>query len=385
VVAPFMPDAEKLAAVREALPAVGAGIYLNTPVAGPLPAETAAAMAEIAGWEVATGRAQRDRPDDARARIDEARGAVAAVLTADIDEIVIAHGIDDAYAAAVRTVKLRDGDVVAAWDAEASARLRGVLPAGVRIAVMEQGVDLPDGVRLVACPLVSTFTGERLPVAEIARAAHERGARLVADASLAAGAVPVDRESLGADVLVVRSEAFLLGPEGLAIVAAPRDVVAASLASHPGRGSGAADTLETSGVGFHLPSVVGLGRSCGWLSMYVGLEWIHRRGVELAAAAADRLRSMPGVQLLTPPDAMATVLSFRITGWTPDAALDEIGGRVFAIAGSVPSIGAIRIGLGFFNTAAEVDRFLDAVALLAAHTPETLPPRLRLSVLGSGS
>jgi len=47
VVVTFLPDAEKLAAVREALPALGAGIYLNTGAVGPLPAETAAAMAEI--------------------------------------------------------------------------------------------------------------------------------------------------------------------------------------------------------------------------------------------------------------------------------------------------------------------------------------------------
>src|SRR5688500_5362733 len=35
VVGPSMTDAEKVAAVREALPAVGAGLYLDTPVAGP--------------------------------------------------------------------------------------------------------------------------------------------------------------------------------------------------------------------------------------------------------------------------------------------------------------------------------------------------------------
>jgi hypothetical protein len=33
------------------LPA-SAGIYLDTGTAGPLPAETAAAMAEVAGWEL---------------------------------------------------------------------------------------------------------------------------------------------------------------------------------------------------------------------------------------------------------------------------------------------------------------------------------------------
>ena len=49
VVVPFLPDPEKLAAVREAIPALGAGIYLNTGSVGPLPAETAAAMAEHGG------------------------------------------------------------------------------------------------------------------------------------------------------------------------------------------------------------------------------------------------------------------------------------------------------------------------------------------------
>ena len=41
-----MPDTEKLAAIREAIPALSAGIYLNTGSVGPLPAETAAAKAQ---------------------------------------------------------------------------------------------------------------------------------------------------------------------------------------------------------------------------------------------------------------------------------------------------------------------------------------------------
>ena len=61
VVAPFMPDPEKLAAVRAALPALAAGIYLNTGSVGPLPAETAAAMAEVEARERDVGRAH---PDD---------------------------------------------------------------------------------------------------------------------------------------------------------------------------------------------------------------------------------------------------------------------------------------------------------------------------------
>jgi len=43
VVDPSLPDPEKLAAVRSAIPSLAAGIYLNTGSVGPLPAETAAA------------------------------------------------------------------------------------------------------------------------------------------------------------------------------------------------------------------------------------------------------------------------------------------------------------------------------------------------------
>ena len=41
MVTPFLPDDEKIPAIREALPATAAGIYLNTGTAGPLPREVA--------------------------------------------------------------------------------------------------------------------------------------------------------------------------------------------------------------------------------------------------------------------------------------------------------------------------------------------------------
>src|SRR3989304_4847920 len=49
--APLHPHPEKLAAIRAALPATGAGIYLNTGTSGPLPAATVRAMRELEDWE----------------------------------------------------------------------------------------------------------------------------------------------------------------------------------------------------------------------------------------------------------------------------------------------------------------------------------------------
>jgi hypothetical protein len=42
----------------------------------------------------------------------------------------------------------------------------------------------------------------------------------------------------------------------------------------------------------------------------------------------------------------------------------------------------VRLSVGFFTTEEEIERVAAVVELLAAHTPATLPPRPRLSVLG---
>jgi selenocysteine lyase/cysteine desulfurase len=77
---------------------------------------------------------------------------------------------------------------------------------------------------------------------------------------------------------------------------------------------------------------------------------------------------------------MATLVTFRISGWPAEAALDELGARVFLIARTLPGLDALRISVGFFNSDEELERLASAVELLAAHTPETLPPR-RLTIL----
>jgi L-cysteine/cystine lyase len=374
-----MPDAEKLAAVRDGLPAVAAGIYLNTPVAGPLPAETARAMADIADWELMTGRANRDRADEISVRVDEARAGIAAIVGTDVDRVRLTHGTTEAMSRLIAEAGLGPKDRVVTIGPPGFEGLSARLPTGIERIVVEEPTD-PDAVddaelvatlarsidsrtRLVACPHVSA-TGRVLPIARIGAAAHEAGALLVVDGSQAAGAIAVSVDDLAADFYIVAGWTWLLGPEGIGGVVGRR---------------GDVDHLVPGDV--HVPSVVGLARSCGWLSMYVGLDWIQRRGVALAALAKQRLAVIPGVRLLTPGDA-ATGVTFRIAGWSAIDAIAELGARAFVLAGALMSIDAIRIGTAFFNTEDEIDRFATVVELLASHTPETLPPRRQLTVIG---
>ena len=76
---PFLPEADRLAAVREALPSTGAGIYLNTGIGRPHPGGDPSAMAEQSDRELPPRSRERDDFIELLERMDEARASVAAV------------------------------------------------------------------------------------------------------------------------------------------------------------------------------------------------------------------------------------------------------------------------------------------------------------------
>ncbi|MFL5779226.1 MAG: aminotransferase class V-fold PLP-dependent enzyme [Chloroflexota bacterium] len=388
MVLPFMAESEKLAAVREALPAVGAGIYLDGATAGPLPAETAAAMAEAEAWELRTGRVHPGAEDDAAQRAAEAQAAAAAVLTVDVDDILLTHGAAEAIAIAARAPDWRTGDRVVTSTLEhpaVLASLRALARRAVDVDVVDvgQGDDedrmlgalgaaIQPATRLVVVSHVAWANGALLPVARIAELVHARGALLAVDGAQAAGAIRVDVGAIGADFYAASGYKWLLGPSGIGVLA-------------KARGRSDDRPVIGDGSGFYRPAVLGLARSVGWLSMYVGLEWIHRRGQSLARRLADRLRSTTGVTVLTPADRMATLVAFRIAEWPAEDAADELRARTFAIVSTLSDADAIRASVGFYNTEDELDRFASAVELLAGHTPATMPARRRLEILGQES
>ncbi len=409
MVVPFSPDPERLAAVREALPSLGAGIYLNTGSVGPIPVESAAAMAAFADWELTTGRAHPDDWPEALQRMAEARAAVAAVLTTDPAAIALTHSTTDGMNAIIAAVDWRPGDRALTTGLEHAG---GV---GALYALRARGldidfVDIGDGgddartlaaveaaltarTRLVVASHVAWTTGAVLPVTALADLAHAHRALFVLDGAQSAGAIPVDFEATRADAYAISAQKWLLGPEGMGALAVRPELAVRLQPAFAGYLS--FETIDSAGNAafqpdarrfewgtFHRPSIVGMARSISWLSMYVGLDWVHARGRALARQSADRLATIPGVRVLTPVHSMATLVTFRIDGWGAAAALAELGSRAFAIARTIDDLDAIRISVGFFNAEDELERFAEAVALLARHTPESIPPRRTLTMLG---
>ena len=410
VLPPNLPDDEKVAAIRELLPATAAGIYLNTGSAGPLPAETAAAMREQQELELSAGRGHPNSFEDAKERMAEARGSLAALLATDLDAVALTHSTSDGMNAAVASLPWAAGDRVVTTRHEHPGGLGPLIALRDRLGVVIDFLDVANGEdddrtmaslatalerrpRAVVLSHVLWTTGAVLPIARIGAAARDAGAVTIVDAAQSVGAMSVHPDELGIDAMAMSAQKWLLGPEGMgglwASAAAQERVPAAGgwfgfeRFSMDGDAVWQPSARRFESTNYHRPSVTGFGRSLGWLAMSVGLPWAFERAGRMARAAHERLSAVPGVQVVTPKHAMATLVSFRIAGWSADAAYEELTARTFAIIRTVPGVDAIRISVGFWTTDEELDRFVAGVELVAGHTPETLPPRRRLAVLGA--
>ena len=300
-----MPDPERVAAVRELLPATRAAIYLNAGTCGPVPAESQRAMDEQAARELAVGRASPDLWPEAQARMDEARASVAAVMVADPADIALTHSTTDGLNAVVASLPWRPGDRVLTTNQEHPGGLGPLLALRERLGVEVERVDVGDGgdpdqvvaafeaalarpARAILASHVLWTTGAVLPVARIGVLARAAGAVSVIDGAQSAGAIPV---VLDADATVPALAGY--------ISYETFDFEAPLL--RPG-----ARRFEA--TGFHRPSVVGFARSLGWLAMSVGMPWAQQRATRLARGMADRLADIPGVTVVTARPTQGTLV-----------------------------------------------------------------------------
>jgi selenocysteine lyase/cysteine desulfurase len=209
-----------------------------------------------------------------------------------------------------------------------------------------------------------TLTFGRDDALALARPILERGLRVI-DVTDQVGVKRVDVGEVGVDAVAFACDRWLLAPEGTGALWLRGATVPAARRDLP------------------RTALIGLARSVGWLEMYVGLEWIYERTASLAQRLFDALAANAPVEVLTPRADLCAIVAFRIPNWSAELVAEELSRRVQALVRPMHDLNAIRASVGWFNTEDELDRFARAVAELAAHTPETLPRRPSLIVLGS--
>ncbi len=241
--------------------------------------------------------------------------------------------------------------------------------------------------RLVIVNHASNVIGTVQPIAAIGRICRDAGVPFAIDASQSAGKVPIDLEAQSLDVVAFTGHKSLLGPTGIGGLYVREGIEI--------RHTRAGGTGVRSAVRTHLDEypyrleygtsnvmgIAGLKAGVTWV-LEKGLEAVHHEEMRLAGILLDGLRAIPRVRLycLDSLEDHIAVLAFNVEGM--DAAdvgtmLDVDFGiacrtglhcapRVHEQLGTDKIHGAVRFGIGPFNTEEHIRTAIAAVGKIAA-------------------
>jgi cysteine desulfurase/selenocysteine lyase len=234
--------------------------------------------------------------------------------------------------------------------------------------------------RIFAFTHISNTMAVETPAQELCRLARKNGVTTLIDAAQSAAHIPVDVEEIGCDFLVCSAHK-MCGPTGIGILYGRREILETM---PPWQfGGEMVDRVEFSGAKFRptparfeagTPAIIesaGLHAALDFVDS-VGLEKIAAHSSALAEYAAEKLRSLPGVRVFGPKSSRAHLVTFAVEGvHAHDLAFFCNDRRVAIRAGHhcaqplMRKLGApasARASFHFYNTPAEADRLVDAIA-----------------------
>jgi cysteine desulfurase len=373
-------------------------VYLDHNATTPLAPAVLEAMAEALAGTFGNPSSVHRYGQQAKAAMDEARAAVAALLGADPSEVVFTSGGTEADNLALRGMAEAEADgrrhlVVSAIEHEAVLNTaRALARRGWQVTYLpvdRAGYVQPDTLEAAMTPetvLVSVMhanneTGTLQPIAALADIAHRHGARFHTDAVQTVGKVPVDVGALGVDLLSLSAHKFH-GPKGAGALWIRRGTRLV-----PTLTGGRQERNRRAGTE-NVPAIVGLGAA----ARLAGAKLDAGEGSRLAALR-DRLEAgildrIPGTAVNGGPGPRVpntTNVSFE--GIEAEALLIALDLEGIAVStGSACSSGslepshvlramglpphrvqsALRFSLGATTTETEIDHVLDVLPGLVA-------------------
>jgi len=341
------------------------------------------------------GRGGHRREEEAQRIADEARAALAELFHApDPQGVAFTLNATQALNLALKGL-LRPGDHVVTSSIEHNALWRPLK------ALERRGVELtavpcaPDGTldpadvaaalrpntRLVAMLHASNVLGTILPIGEVGAICRDCGVSFLVDAAQTAGAVPINMEAMGIDLLAFAGHKGLFGPHGTGgLVVRP----GIELETWIEGGSGILSRPETMPEVLPARLEAGTQNAAGIAGLLAGVRFVLEQGVErirahemaLTGLLIEGLQTIPDLTILGPYDLeqRAAVVSLTVEGYFPDqlaAVLDKVfdvatraglhcAPQAHRTAGTL-ECGALRFSPGYFTTAEEIEYAVDAL------------------------
>jgi cysteine desulfurase / selenocysteine lyase len=336
--------------------------------------------------------------EEATDAYEGARRKLAAFINAGPDEVVFTKNATEAInlVAYALTSSITPGDEILITEMEhhanlvpwqqlcertgATLRWLTVTPDG---QLDLDGLDtlLTERTKIVAVTHQSNVTGTIPPVAEIARAAHDKGALVLADAAQSVPHQPVDVAALGVDFLAFSGHK-MLGPYGIGVLFGRTELLEAMPPFLTG--GSMIEVVRMEGSTFLPPpqrfepgvppvaEAAGLAAAVDYLSD-LGMGNVAAHEESLTAHALDALREINGVRILGPDTTKdrGGAVAFEVEGVHPHdvgQVLDELGVAVrtghhcaWPLHRALGVQASTRATFYVYNTHAEIDALADGI------------------------
>jgi selenocysteine lyase/cysteine desulfurase len=355
--------------------------YLNTAALGPTP-RTVLDKVLKAWYELESNPVMMAYANGAvHVATDHAREQVAALIGCTADELLITRSATDAMNSVALGLNLDRGDRVLTTDVEHEGgsvcwsylrRRRGI---GIDVVSIAPGdfdtkaiisrfeKAVTDRTKVISVSHVITSTGLRMPIAEIAALAKNRGVLCVVDGAQAVGGIDVDVKKLGCHAYVATGHKWLMGPKGTGFLYISKD--ASSLIQPVQRENGIRFVASSTGMG-SLPLVVGLGAAVEAMRKR-GMATVEKQIITLRDRAYAGLSKISKIQVVSPPPGPLTtaLVAFKLP--------DSVDSRAFFRDVLLKKYGIVikvaekrwfngnRISPHIFNTEKDIDAAIEAI------------------------
>ena len=372
-----------VAEIREQIPGLRFGVYLNTGGVGQAPASVSQAV--TAGYQLmADGRLS---PIDWYEAMSKAASEIPAKIAdffgADSTEIALTMSTGDGFSMVLGGLRWEPGDEVLITSEEHPVPLQAVQGLADREGAVIKEVELDHDkdvtlerveqaitsrTRLICFSHGTTDSGTLLPAEEICALARARGILTLWDGCQAVGQLPVDLHGMGCDFYATNCYKWLLAPIGTGFLYVCKDAQQAlKPLRRPHDPSASARQYEMGSPASVL--YLGVGASLDFLTCIGGPRAIAAEASRKAEELWARLDAIPGVQVVSSrcPETRSGIVTFAIAGMEGGEVSTALRQRwqIVQRGTYMTDPTGVRISVAFYTSDAELDALVEAVTTLA--------------------
>ncbi len=372
-----------IAQIRDQMPGLQFGVYLNTGGIGQSPVCVIRAMAEGYQQMLSGSVSPADQYTAMEQAASEMPARIAGFFGADAGEIALTMSTGEGYGMVLGGLSWRPGDEVIITNEEhpvplqAAEGLADRVGAVVKVVEIDQDKDvflhrlediITPRTRMFCFSHVTTDTGTRLPAREICALARSRDILTLWDGCQAVGQFTVDLHDMGCDFYATNCYKWMLAPMGTGFLYVRKDAqqVLKPL-RQPHAPDGTARQYETGTPSSMLYQ--GLEASLDFMDGIGGPQAIAEEAGRKAESLRTRFDAIPGVRVISSrrADTQSGIVAFAIEGMEGAEVSETLRNRwkITQRGTYINEPTGVRISVAFYTSDAELDTLVEAVTILA--------------------